>query len=187
MAQGRNLDQAMWVRLALIPVLIGYIAIIWVSHFTPLPRFLEGPLALTGFLFLIGLLLWARLRRIDTGRSTQPPVKELLRPWTFTAAFGALVAVALFLAIVWDVPSFCQGPVPLNCVKGYAWSIDNGHYYHTTAAGTYAEISRQTYVQELGFDLRSVAVFGVFILCGAWIGAAVLRSASTHADADSRD
>jgi hypothetical protein len=185
--QGRNLDQAIGVRLALIPVLVGYIAIISVSHFTPLPRFLEAPLALTGFLFLVGLLLWARLRRIDTRPSAQPPARELLRPWALTAVFGALVAVALFLAIVWDVPSFCQGPVPLNCVKGYAWSIDSGHYYHTTADGTYAEISRQTYIQELGFDLRSVAVFGVLVLCGAWIGAAVLRSASTHVNADSRD
>jgi hypothetical protein len=185
--QGRIFDQAMWVRLALIAVLFGYLTIIWISHFIPLPRVLEAPLALTGFLFLLGLFLWARLRRIDTRPSAQPPVRELLRPWALTAVFGALAAVALFLAIVWDVPSFCHGPVPVNCVKGYEWSIDDGHYYHTTADGTHGEISRQTYVEEVGFDLRSVAVFGVLSLCAAWIGAGVLRAAPTHPNVDSRD
>jgi hypothetical protein len=42
---GRVLDQATWIRLALMATLVGYLAIIWVSHFVRLPPFLTGPLA----------------------------------------------------------------------------------------------------------------------------------------------
>jgi len=42
---GRVLDQATWIRLAVMATLVGCLAIIWVSHFVPLPRFLTGPLA----------------------------------------------------------------------------------------------------------------------------------------------
>jgi hypothetical protein len=42
---GRVLDQATWIRLALMATLVGYLAIIWVSHFVPLPPFVTGPLA----------------------------------------------------------------------------------------------------------------------------------------------
>jgi hypothetical protein len=175
-------DRAVRLRLAILVVILGYLGIIVASHFVPLPVFLEGPLVITGWLFLVGLILWARLRRIDTRPSAQRPMNEMLRPWVLTATYGALAGGALFLAIIWDVPSLCHGPVPLNCVKGYAWSTDNGHYYHTTAAGTYAEISREIYVQEVGFDLRSAAVFGVLALCAAWVGAAVLRPSSRAPD-----
>lgn len=177
----RILHQAMWIRLALIATLFGYLAIIWVSHFVPLPAFLTGPLAFTGWLFLPGLFLLARLRRIDTRLSAQPPLRDLLRPWALTATFGALAAVVLILAIGWDVPGFCHGPVPVNCVKGYQWSTDNGHYYHSIEEGPQVEISQQTYVQEVGFDLRSAAVFGVLALCGAWVAAAVFRPVNTRA------
>ncbi|HEV2029287.1 MAG TPA: hypothetical protein VGS16_12275 [Candidatus Dormibacteraeota bacterium] len=108
----RILDQAIWFRIVLMAVLLGYIAIIWVTHFVLLPPFLTGPLALTGWLFLPGLYVWARLRRIDT--RARPPLREMVRPWALTATFGALAAVALFLAIGWDVPSFCHGPLPVN-------------------------------------------------------------------------
>jgi hypothetical protein len=178
---GWILDQAIWIRLAVMASLFGYLVIIWVTHFVPLPPFLTAPLALTGWLFLPGLFLLARLRRIDTRPSAQPPLGELLRPWALTATFGALAAVVLFLAIGWDVPSFCHGPVPVNCVKGYQWSTDNGHYYHSIEEGPQVEISQQTYVQEVGFDLRSAAVFGVLALCGAWVAAAVFRPANTRA------
>jgi hypothetical protein len=72
-------------------------------------------LVLVGWLFLPGLFVWAKVRRLDMSRAAQPPVRELFRPWALTAAFGALAAVVLFLAIVWDVPGFCHGPVPVNC------------------------------------------------------------------------
>jgi hypothetical protein len=42
---GRILDQATWIRLALIATLVGCLAIIWVSHFVRLPPFVTGPLA----------------------------------------------------------------------------------------------------------------------------------------------
>jgi hypothetical protein len=42
---GQVLDHATWIRLALMATLVGYLAIIWVSHFVPLPPFLTGPLA----------------------------------------------------------------------------------------------------------------------------------------------
>src|SRR5713226_7993438 len=162
-------------------VLVGYVAIIWVSHFIPLSVYLVGPMVLTGWLSLLGLFLLARLRRIDTRPSAQPPMRVMLRPWALTAMFGALAAVALFLAIGWDVPSFCHGPVPVNCVKYYQWSIDNGRYYRTISDGPQAEISQQTYIQEVGFDLRSGSVFGVLALCAGFIGAAVLRPVSARA------
>src|SRR5258706_6677416 len=119
-----RIDQTTWIRIVLMATLVGYIAAIWVTHFIPLSSVLTVPLALTGWLFLPGLYVWARLRRIDTRSS--PPLTEMVRPWALTATFGALVAVALFLAIGWDVPSFCHGPIPLNCVKGYQLSTANG-------------------------------------------------------------
>ena len=180
---GRTLDRTNWIRLALIPILLGYLGISWVAHFLPLPDFLTVPLALTGWLFLPGLYVWARLRRIDT--RSRPPLREMVRPWALTATFGALAAVALFLAIGWDVPSFCHGPVPVNCVKGYQWSTENGLYYHSIEEGPRVEISRQMYVQEVGFDLRSAATFGVLALCCAWVAAALFRTVSTRAIAGS--
>jgi hypothetical protein len=182
---GRIVDQTIWVRIALVTVLFGYLAIISASHFIPLPLFLEGPLVLTGWLFLPGLYIWARLRRIDMRPGAHPPLTEMLRPWAVTATFGALAAVALFLAVVWDVPSFCHGPVPVNCVKYYHWSTENGHYYLTVPDGTHAEISQQEYVQVAGFDLRSAAVFGVLALCGAWIVVGAFRPVSARARAGS--
>ena len=176
MTHGWTADGAIWVRLVLVTVLLAYAVIVSVSHFTPLPNFLGSLLALIGWLFLPGLYLSARLRRIDTSRAAQPPVRELFRPWALTAAFGALAAATLFVGVVWDVPSFCHGPVPVNCFRGYQWSIDNGRYYHTTADGTHAEISQVAYVQETGFDLRSTAMFGVFAMCLAWLAAGALRA-----------
>jgi hypothetical protein len=177
----RIVDQAIWIRLALMAVLVAYLAIIWTSHFIPLSVYLVGPMVITGWLSLLVLFLWARIRRIDTRPSAQPPVRKMLRPWALTLAFGALAAVALFLAVGWDLPSFCQGPVPVNCVKYYQWSIDNGRYYHTISEGPQTEISQQMYIQEVGFDLRSASVFGVLALCGAWVGAAVFRPVSARA------
>jgi hypothetical protein len=170
----------------IVVVMIGYDAVIWVSHFVPLPTFFQPPLVLVGWLFLPGLYVWGRLRRVDMSRRAQPPLRDLLRPWALTAAFGALAAAALFLAIVWDVPNACRGPIPVNCFQGYQWSADDGLYHHTTPNGARAEISQQTYVQEVGFDLRSAAAFGVFALCLAWVGAAVLRRSPTTTVRDSR-
>jgi hypothetical protein len=161
----------------MVAVLFGYLVVISVSHFIPLPLFVQFPLVLTGWLFLPGLYVWGRLRRIDMRPSAHPPVTEMLRPWALTATFGALAAVALFLAIGWDVPSVCHGPVPVNCFQGYEWTTEDGRYYHTTADGTHAEISQHTYVSEVGFDLRSAAAFGLFAMCLAWVAAAVLRRA----------
>jgi hypothetical protein len=171
-------DQTIWIRLAIAAVLLGYAVIIWMSHFVPPLLFGGGLLALIGWLFLPGLYVLARLRRIDLSRSAQPPVKELLRPWAMTVAFGAFAAATLFLAIGWDVPNVCHGPVPVNCFRGYQWSTENGRYYHTTADGIHAEISQQAYVQEAGFDLRSAASFGVYAMCLAWLAAGVLRAPS---------
>src|SRR5216683_1274860 len=103
-------DETIWIRLAIAAVLLGYAVIMWMSHLVPPPLFLGGLLALIGWLFLPGLYLLARLRRIDMSRAAQPPVKELLRPWALTAAFGAFAAATLFLAIGWDVPNVCDVP-----------------------------------------------------------------------------
>jgi hypothetical protein len=169
-------DRAMGVRLVMAVVLLTYLVTIWFSHFTLLPQFLEVPLVLVGWLFLPGLFVWAKVRRLDMSRAAQPPVRELFRPWALTAAFGALAAVVLFLAIVWDVPGFCHGPVPVNCEQGYYWSVESGHYFQSFEGGPRKEISQQIYIQEVGFDLRSAAAFGVYALCLAWVAAAALRA-----------
>jgi hypothetical protein len=171
-------DRTVWVRLVMAVVLLGYLVIILLSHLIPLPPFLEIPLPMIGWLFLPGLYVWARLRRVDMSRAAQPPARELLRPWALTAMFGVLAAVVLFLAVGWDVPGFCPGPVPVNCFQGYQWSMESGHYYHTVPRGAPTEISRERYVKEVGFDLRSAAAFGVFALCLAWVAAAGLRASS---------
>jgi hypothetical protein len=175
---GRILDQATWIRLAVMAALLGYLAIIWLCHFLLLQPSLTVPLALTGWLFLPGMYLWARLRRIDT--RSRPPLREMLRPLALTATFGAFAAVTLVVAVGWDVPSVCHGPVPLNCFQGYSWSSGNGRYYHSIEEGPQVEIGRQTYIEEVGFDLRSAAAFGVLMLCAAWIAAAVFRPRSTR-------
>ena len=172
--QGWLLDRTTRVRLAITAVLLVYVLIISMSHFISLPLFLGSLMALIGWLFLPGLYLWARLRRIDLSRAAQPPMKQFLRPLALTVAFGAVAAIALFLALGWDVPNFCNGP--LNCTKGYQWSANNGRYYHTTPDGTHAEISRQTYVREVGIDLRSTATFGIYAMCLAWLAASALRA-----------
>jgi hypothetical protein len=153
-------------------VLVGYLAIIVASPFIPLPLTLEFPLVLVGWLFLAGLIVWARLRRVDTRPSAQPPVRDMLRPWALTITFGAIAAVALYLAIGWEVPNRCG--VSLNCVKGYEWRLENAKYYHIIE-GVKSEIGQQAYVQETGIDLRSAAAFGVLMLSLAWTGTAVLR------------
>jgi hypothetical protein len=93
-----------------------------------------------------------------------------------------LAGVVLFLAIGWDTPSFCRGPVPLNCVQGYHWSVEGGHYYHTIFEGPPVEISQYQYLQESGFFLRSAAAFGVFALCLGWVAAGGLRAPTKAAD-----
>ena len=185
MSQPWMSDRAIWIRLVMAVVLVGYLAIITVTHFVALPLQLEVPLVLTGWLFLPGLYVWSRLLRLDMSRRAQPRVKELLRPWALTAGFGALAGVVLFLAIGWDAPSFCHGPVPVNCVQGYHWSVENGHYYHTIFEGPPVEISQNRYLQETGFFLRSAAAFGVFALCLGWVAAGGLRAPSKAADSRS--
>jgi hypothetical protein len=96
----------------------------------------------------------------------------MLRPWALTVAFAALAAVALFLAIAWDVPNQCS--LTINCVKGYEWHTGDGKYFHTIE-GVSAEISQTAYLREVSSHLRSAAAFGVFAMCLAWYGAAVLR------------
>jgi hypothetical protein len=171
-------DRAIWVRIVIGVVLLVYAVIISLSHFLAPPLFLGSLMAVIGWLFLPGLYLWARLRRIDMSRAAQPSVNDLLRPLALTVAFGACAAVTLVLAIGWDVPSVCHGPVPLNCFRGYQWATEAGRYYHTTADGTRAEISQQTYVQEVGFDMRSTASFGVYAMCLAFLAGGALRAPS---------
>ena len=69
-------DRAMGVRLVMAVVLLTYLVTIWFSHFALLPQFLEVPLVLVGWLFLPGLFVWAKVRRLDMSRAAQPPVRE---------------------------------------------------------------------------------------------------------------
>lgn len=173
-------DRTVRLRLVIVVALLGYLAIIVASHFVALPLVLEGPLVLIGWLFLPGIYVWSRLRRVDMSRAAQPPARDILRPWGLTVTFGALASVVLFLAVGWDVPGFCHGP--LNCVKGYQWSVENGHYYHTISGGISTEISQPTYIHEVGIDLRSAAAFGVGALCLAWVAADLLRRSKKSPD-----
>jgi hypothetical protein len=169
-------DRAVWARLAIMLVLVGYLAVIVASYVVLLPLFLEGPLVLVGWLFLPGLYVWARLRHIDTRPRPLSQWRSMFRPLALTVTFGAVVAVALFLAMAWDVPSRCH--VSINCVKGYEWRIDNGKYYHAIE-GLSAEIGQQAYLQETGTFLRSAATFGLYAMCLAWFASAGLRPRST--------
>jgi hypothetical protein len=60
-------------------------------------------------------------------------------------------------------------------LKGYQWSIQNGHFYHVTPDGLSEQISRATYIQEVGVHLRSAAAFGLYSLCLAWLAASALK------------
>jgi hypothetical protein len=49
MIQSWMSDRAIWIRLVMAVVLVGYLAIITVTHFVALPLQLEVPLVLTGW------------------------------------------------------------------------------------------------------------------------------------------
>jgi hypothetical protein len=172
MIQRRFEDRTVQLRVLLLAALLGYLAVIVASVFALLPSFLEVPLVLVGWSFLLGLFIWSRLRRVDMRRGATPPLKEILRPWGLTVVFALFAGLVLFLAIAWDVPNHCQ--LTISCVKGYEWHSVDGKYFHSVS-GITSEISQAAYIHEVSADLRSAAAFGVFSMCLAWVAAAVLR------------
>jgi hypothetical protein len=165
-------DPVVRYRLGLTAELTAYVAAIILTGFVPLSPVLDVPLVLVGWISFGGLILWAGLGR--RRYPTRDMLDTLLRPWPLTLTFAVLVVIASYFAIGWHVPAVCNG-IPLSCLKGYQWSIQNGHFYHVTPDGLSEQISRATYIQEVGVHLRSAAAFGLYSLCLAWLAASALK------------
>ena len=165
-------NPAVRLRIALTAALVCYLAAIVVTGFVPLSPALDVPLALGGWLVLAGLVVWADLRR--RRYSSRVVLRAIIWPAPLAAAFGVLLVIVSYFALAWHVPAACTAG-PLNCFKGYDWSIQDRNFFHVTPDGSSAQISRDTYIAEVGTNLRSAAAFGVYSLVLAWVASGALR------------
>ena len=163
-------------RLALTLVLAAYVAGIIATGLVPLPPALDVLFGVTGWLLFAIPVVWALLKRRNYRAADVIP--GLARPVPLAVAFAILVLVSSYLALAWQLPAACHG-LSLNCFKGYEWNTQDDHFYHVTVEGVGAEISRLTYITEVGVHLRSAAAFGVYSLCLAWAAAMALETSKT--------
>ena len=154
-------EPAVRLRIAITAALVCYLAGMVVTGFVSLPPSLDVPFALGGWLFLGGLLVWANLRR--RRYSSRVVLRAIIWPLPLAAAFGVLFVIVSYFALAWHVPTACTAG-SLNCFKGYHWSIQDGNFFHVMPDGSSAQISRDTYIAEVGTNLRSAAGFGVYSL-----------------------
>jgi len=158
-------------RLILTVVIANYVAGIIATGLVPLSPALDVPFGIGGWLLFATVVVWGLFQRRKVG--TDAIVASLLRPAPLAGIFAVLVLIASYFALAWQLPPACHG-ISLNCFKGYEWSSQDGRFYHVTAAGVGAQISRATYITQVGVHLRSAAAFGVYSLCFAWAAATTL-------------
>jgi len=168
-------------RLVLTVVLACYVAGIIATGLVPLSPALDVPFGIGGWLLFAALVVWSLLQRWQL--RSDAIIASLLRPAPLAGIFAILVLIASYFALAWQLPPACHG-ISLNCFKGYEWSSQNGRFYHVTSAGVAAQISRATYVAEVGVHLRSAAAFGVYSLCFAWAAATTLGTSARRLRGD---
>lgn len=156
-------------------MLLAYVAGMVVTGLVPLSPGLTVPFGLAGWLCLAGLVVWGMVRRRRPGASEI--LSTFLRPLPLALLFAALVVAGTYLALGWRVPANCSVG-PLNCFKGYDWTIQGDRYYHAPPEGVSEPISRDVYIAEVGTYLRSAAAFGMYSLCLAWGASGVVAAAA---------
>ena len=180
------------VRLIICALAICYLIVMIASHLLPLDPNLEAPLAYTPYLlgvlggaltFLLGSTAVRQRFRFRNAR--RPPLRYLWYPVPLAVVFATLAVAAFYLATTG--PAACSDGSAV-CVKTDQWRSSGGQYFRLipyNAQGQadpnqpWVEISRETYITEVGTRLRQAATFGVFFLCFAWfvsLAAAPLKS-----------
>jgi hypothetical protein len=180
------------VRLIICALAICYLIVMIASHLLPLDPNLEAPLAYTPYLlgvlggaltFLLGSTAVRQRFRFRNAR--RPPLRYLWYPVPLAVVFATLAVAAFYLATTG--PAACSDGSAV-CVKTDQWRSSGGQYFRLipyNAQGQadpnqpWVEISRETYITEVGIGLRQAATFGVFSLCFAWfvsLAAAPLKS-----------
>jgi hypothetical protein len=197
------------VRLIICVLAIGYLIVMIASHLLPLDPNLEAPLAFTPYLlgllggalaFLFGgeafrqrfrRWLHSTMQRRPDGKllrfrnTRRPALRYLWYPLPLAIVFATVAVAAFYVAATG--PAACPDGSAV-CVKTDEWRSSGGQYFRLipyNAQGQadpnqpWVEISRETYVTEVGTRLRQAATFGVFSLCFAWfvsLAAAPLKS-----------
>ena len=161
-----------------------YLGVGAASHYVPLDSRIEFPIVLVGWLLggFVAAVHWSR-RRHPSASSW----RDVLRPWHLSLLFALLIGSATLVAVSGNLP-LC-GETPGDCIKIDDWRIADGHYYRLhpyDAKGNrdpgqpWVEIGEQAYVDQLGSVLRSAVLFGLAMLCVAWVFAAGLTNGVRH-------
>ncbi|GAC1506476.1 MAG: hypothetical protein NVS1B6_14360 [Steroidobacteraceae bacterium] len=174
-------------RIAILISTAAYGAFAFVSRASVFDPGLEAPLAFGGWLVLASLIVAAG---VPTRRWKASLPKGVLRPLPLTLAFLAVALTALALAVTSNTPVDCP-PTARSCIKIDEWKQSEGHYYrlypydvqgNSDRSQPWVEISRATYLAEVGARLRSAAAFGIGALCLAWfVVPAAVRTGSERA------
>jgi hypothetical protein len=151
---------------------VAYLAAVVLTGYVVLSPAFDVPFGVTGWLLFAGPGIWAVVGRRKI--VSEDLLADLLRPWPLALAFVGLLLVASHFALAWHLPTQCNG-ISLNCLKGYEWTDANGVFSHTPTDGVSSQISRATYIEEVGVHLRSAAAFGIFSLALAWAAAIAFR------------
>ncbi len=181
------------VRLIICVLTIGYLIVIIASHLLPLDPNLEAPLAYTPYLLgvLGGALAFlfggaAVRQRFRFRNARRPPLRYLWYPLPLAVAFATLAVAGFYLATTG--PAACSDGSAV-CVKTDEWRSSGGQYFRLipyNAQGQadpnqpWVEISRETYITEVGTRLRQAATFGVFSLCFAWFVSLAAAPLNSH-------
>ena len=169
-------------RIALAILLLIYLATVVISHSVPLPSSSELPLGLIGWLAFVAVVSFLRSKAVRS----KLVARQLFQPWVATVIFGVFACLTLFMALTGNLSIECPSHAT-SCVKIDIWRISEGHFYRQFPYDSQGnsdpnppsvEISRQTYIDEVGTRLRMAAAFGVGALCLAWLVAGSLAKSA---------
>jgi hypothetical protein len=179
-------------RVALAVLAVLYLAFMVVSHHRPFATVWQVPLALSGWLLAMALLV-VNFRRYlrRTGKSVTMAFRPGMRLWPGSrvrwraglrgrrglAVFGLLIVLVLGFAaaegLTGDRFGPCMATDPGTCARIDNWRQADGAYFRQMpydAAGDsdpgapWVRVSRAEYIAGTGTVLRSAALFGVLSL-----------------------
>ncbi len=181
------------VRLIICVLAICYLIVMIASHLLPLDPNLEAPLAYTPYLlgvlggaltFLFGSAAVRQRFRFRNAR--RPPLRYLWYPVPLAVVFATLAVAAFYLATTG--PAACSDGSAV-CLKTDQWRSSGGQYFRLIPYNVqgqadpnqpWVQISRETYITEVGTSLRQAATFGVFSLCFAWFVSLAAAPLTSH-------
>jgi hypothetical protein len=139
-----------------------------VSHVVPFPSPLDVSLALFPWAMALVMILLGYSPRLK-------PLRTTVRLDAMTFLFALVIAIGWFAATHGNVSEVCSRP---TCIKLDEYRASQGRYFRYRPAYTcdqgcvssgWTEISRRTYIEEVGTRLRDAAGFGLWCLCGGWL------------------